>query len=405
MPVLVYIRRSKEFDKAVLNFARHELNAEDILTISEYFNGDYRIDMNDSTLDDSPKAEAFIKTNLSLDKIIFRDRVLRNTPLKDCLILIRRATAGLLDIFEKNAFESLVIYPVDNYIMDIMVQVARSYGVKVYGVSNFFISNYKRITTYGEHNQIREPSPNEVGEVVETLKGRFRSHMAPKRSKALKAAIFRYFKYKARFLLFYLVGAKLLGRKEYDLLATPYNTSVREFLNFFVERHFKKLSEVEFLQNSIFIPLHYFPEATIEYWSNDTKMVEFEDMIRCKVAELSSRYDQIILKEHPATVYDNNNHFYTSLLKNPKVVFIDPFIATSEILTSANIIGCWTGTIGIEALVNGKQVEFFSEGQYYLNSKETHPEIYEVDGELVSIKEPHIFVREILKGSIKIANS
>lgn len=402
MNALVYIRRSKDFDEAVLDFAKRYAPLETVVTVSEYFNGDLRINMNTKQWDSCSKTQKFIDENLDISEIIFRDRVLRNTPHFDCLTLIRRATGEILNIFSQGKYKSLVMYPVDNYIMDILVRVAQFNGVEIYGVCNFFMKDYKRITTYGEHNPIREPVESEVESAVAALKNNFKSHMAPNRKKAVRSAVLRYLKYKLRYPVFYLIGAKILKRKEYDLLATPYITTVRKFSNFFVERFFTKAGKINFSKNSIFVPLHYFPEATIEYWSGDIRQVEFEQMLLCKIDDLSSRYDQIILKEHPATVFDNSSQFYKSILMNPKVILIDPFMSTSDILKKIEVVGVWTGTVGIEALVNGKKVELFSDKQYYKQALSLqYGADLVVDG-LCSIKDGRALVHEVLKGCVPV---
>ena len=345
MNTLLYIRRNKKFNKSVLDYALEFEKDYPIKTISEYYNGDYRIDINSSQWDYSADVQSFIDQHFKLSDIIFRDRVLRNTSFSECLILIRRATGSIKYLFEKNEFHRLISYPVDNYIMDIMVQIAGAFSVPCVGISSFFLKGYKRITIYGEHQKVRSPDLSEVTEVIDLLESNFRSHMAPTKRTALKRAVVRYIKYKPRYLLFYILGAKVLGRREYDLLATPYNTTVRQLINFGITKYFKSMSKINFQLHTVFIPLHYFPEATIEYWSGDSNLVEFEDMLHVKLDELSKKYEQIILKEHPATVYDNPPYFYKKLLKNPKVVFIDPFVSTSKIMDQVDVIGCWTGTV------------------------------------------------------------
>lgn len=402
MHTLAYIRRSDSFNKAVVNYAEKELLTTKLTTVSEYFNADLRIDMNSKQYDYSREVQSFIEQELDLSKIIFRDRLLRNMPHKESLILIRRATGNLLEIMGGDDFDSIVTYPVDNYIMDIMVQIARKKNIPCYGVCNFFMANYKRLTVYGEHNPLRLPETIEVDKVLKQLQNNFRSHMAPSRGKALKAAVVRYIKYKARYPLFYLLGHKVLKRNEYDLMCTPYITTVRNILNFFVERHFTAVDRIDFKKKTILVPLHYFPEATIEYWCGRLSQVEFEDMLHCELNQLSERYEQIILKEHPASVFDNPSSFYKRLLDNPKVVLVDPFVSTSELLECVDVLGCWTGTAGIEALVNGKKVEFFTDESYYQKAMNLHPEIIQRDDNAVTISNPHVFIEEILKGCFSV---
>jgi len=354
--------------------------------------------MNDKSHDHSWKSQQFLVDELNLSEIIFRDRLLRNVPHSQALVLVRRAVGSVLELIDDGVFNALVIYPVDSYITDILVQIAKKKNIPCYGVCPFFMGNYKRQTVYGEHNPQRSPDLSEVDLVLSGLQNNFRSHMAPSRGKALKAAVIRYIKYKARYPLFYLLGYKILKRNEYDLMVTPYITTVRNLSNFFVERHFTATHNINFNKKTILVPLHYFPEATVEYWSGKLSQVEFEDMLLCEINQLAERYEQIILKEHPASVFDNPSSFYKRLLSNPKVVMVDPFISTNELLEYVNVLGCWTGTAGIEALVNGKQVEFFTEEAYYRKALNLHPEIIQHDDEAISIKNPRIFVEEILKG-------
>ena len=402
MNTLVYIRRCNVFNDSVLSFAKEHLSTSKITTVSEYFNGDFRIDMNTKQWDYCFEIQNLIEEKLDFKSIVFRDRVLRNLPLEKALVLVRRATGNIIDVLKNTRPDNLVIYPVDNYITDILVQVAKLHDISCHGVSNFFIAKYKRLTVYGEHTPTREPEDSEVESVLQQLQNNFRSHMAPNRIKAIKKAIIRYIKYSARYPLFYLLLYKFLKRNEYDLLCTPYNSTVHSFTNFFVERFFIAKDKVDYSKKSILIPLHYFPEATIEYWSGNLNQIEFEDMLLCKINELSTRYEQIILKEHPAALFDNPSSFYKRLIKNPKVVLIDPFVATTELLEKIDVIGCWTGTAGIEALVNGKKVELFVEEQYYQQALNLHPEIIKKDGDLISISEPSVFIKEILKGCILI---
>jgi hypothetical protein len=399
---LVYIRRSENFNNTVLHYAEKNLSTTQLTTISEYFNGDIRLDMNDKHLDYSWKTQQVLDKELDLAEIIFRDRLLRNTPFEKALVLVRRAAGRLLKVFEDGDFDALVTYPVDNYIMDIMVQLAKKNNIPCYGVCNFFMANYKRLTVYGEHNPQRFPETIEVDNVLKRLQNNFHSHMAPSRGKAFKAAVVRYIKYKARFPLFYLLGHKVLMRNEYDLMCTPYITTVRNISNFFVERHFTETNRIDFKKKTILVPLHYFPEATIEYWCGRLSQVEFEDMLHCEINQLSERYEQIILKEHPASVYDNSSSFYRRLLENPKVLLVDPFVSTSKLLEDVNVLGCWTGTAGIEALVNGKQVEFFTDESYYQKAMNLHPEIIQRNNKALSITNPHVFIEEILKGCVPI---
>src|SRR3989338_8997004 len=197
---LIYVRRNKIFNDSIIRFSKEFIDSSKETYVSEYFGKDIHIDINDPSGDYCSATERYVEEFLDLENIVFRDRELRNMPFK---------------------------HAVDNYVQDILCQVARLNNIEIYGVSNFFIPGYKRITTYGEHNTLRTPSENEVDEVIFKLQDEFNSHIAISKSRAIVWAISRYFRNKARYFIFHIFIRLVLGRKEYDFLATPYVATTR----------------------------------------------------------------------------------------------------------------------------------------------------------------------------------
>src|SRR3989338_2067213 len=189
---LIYVRRNKIFNDSIIRFSKEFIDSSKETYVSEYFGKDIHIDINDPSGDYCSATERYVEEFLDLEKIVFRDRVLRNMPFKHAVSLIKRGVYAARKILENKSYDVLVTYPVDNYVQDILCQVARLNNIEIYGVSNFFIPGYKRITTYGEHNTLRTPSENEVDEVIFKLQDGFRSHMAISKSRAIVWAISRY---------------------------------------------------------------------------------------------------------------------------------------------------------------------------------------------------------------------
>ena len=399
MTILVYLRRNKRFDDTVLQYAKLRHPDNELLLLSEYPGRQVVIDVNSARYDSCPVVLEFIVEHLDLGDIIFRDRVLRNLPLNESMVLIKRVVGNLLEKTKDANLTAVVGYPIDNYVTDIVASFAHRYlGIEYYGVCNFFVDGYKRITTYGEHKTMRSPSDEEASAVLMQLRGKFLSSMVPSRRTAFFNALVRYVKYKLRYLVFYIFGAKIAGRKEYDLLATPYNATVRSIGNFFLAGVFTPIDQISFKSSSVLVPLHYFPEATLEYWSEDLFSVEFPQVLLPKLKDLASRYEQVIVKEHPAMVFNNNRNFYREIKRIPGVVLIDPFTLTRDLLSNVQAVCCWTGSSGIEALVSGKSVEFCS-SNYYCSANE---ELFlKSEGQYV-LPEIHAqdFVKTILSGTI-----
>ena len=392
--VLVYIRRNKSFNNMIIDFVEKELNINQYKTVSEYFNADYRVDLNQALC--HIQLESFLGTNFNLESVVFRDRVLRNLTFKRALDLIKIAVSEIDKVLSSSDFDLLVTYPVDNYITDLLVCMAKRRGMKVLGISNFFIGGYKRVTVYGEHNDWREPDNSEVEGVLTKLKSNFKSHMVPSFRKAVKDAVVRYVKYKLRYLIFYLIGNKVLRRNEYDLLATPYNATVRNLLNFFAPCFFDK--NIDLQGDTVLVPLHYYPEATLEYWGGSQYAIEYGPHVLDLVTSLSKEYETVVVKEHPAMVFNNNLSFYRELKKIPNVALIDPFISTNHLLEKVDNLACWTGSAGVEALINGKNVTFYSDN-YYLQAGQTSNSL--TGTSQVRVKDESAFLKEVLKGTYR----
>jgi len=395
---LIYVRRNKVFNDIVMRFSRDFIDSLKVTYVSEYFGKDVHIDINDPSGDYCTATEHYVEESLDLEKIVFRDRVLRNMPFKDAVILIKRSVYAARKILENKSYDVLVTYPVDNYVQDILCQVARLNNIEIYGVSNFFIPGYKRITTYGEHNAVRNPSEKEVDEVIFKLQDGFRSHMAISRSRAVIWAISRYFRNKARYFIFHIFVRLILGRKEYDFLATPYVATTRSLSCFLALFFFKK--KVEFKGKTILVPLHYFPEATLEYWSNSILCAEFENTLITKLSELCLSYDTVVVKDHPAMVFNHKLSFYRKLLKLKNVVLVDPFKSTSELIGDIDSLCCWTGSAGVEFLINDKPVLFCCDNYYIQASAELTEKLKGSPGQEVKIEDKRTFIKQILSGTV-----
>ena len=397
--ILVYIRRNKEFNNNVIRFSKEFFSSESLKYISEYNTTDLYLNLNDDSGDYCPETQAFIEEQIDLGKVIFRDRVLRNMPVKNAIIQVKRAVYSVKKHLCDYNCDTLITYPVDNYVQDVLCQIANIYGIKIYGLSNFFISGYKRITTYGEHNVVREPSDEEVEQVVSQLSSGFRSHMAFSKRLAIRLAIMRYVRNKARFLIFHIIIRKLMGRREYDFLATPHVATVRDLSSFLSLLYFD--SKVKISGKSILIPLHYYPEATLEYWTNNVLCAEFENTLLTKISELSKMYNTIVVKEHPAMVFNNKLSFYKKLRAFKNVTLIDPFVSTSDLFDSVDTLCCWTGSAGIEFLINDKEVLFCSDNYYIQASEELSAKLEHSRNSTVSIDDKKLFIKQILSGTIQ----
>lgn len=380
----------------VKRFSADFFNLVSTRTISEYRNADFHINVDDRAGDRSYEVYDFISKNVNLGEVIFRDRVLRNIPFDHAFLLVRRAVYRILQVLERENFQVLITYPVDNYVTDLLCQVAFAKGLQVYGISNFFIDGYKRVTTYGEHCFVREPSDTEVQDRLLELQGDFQSTMAPFKGKAVRRAIQRYLKYKARYATYYLFLHKLLKRQAYDFSGALYDATTRNLDNF--QSYFELGKKVNINRNDVLVPLHFFPEATLEYWSDNPLCIDYPASLLTVLERLSRSGYRVLVKEHPSMVFNNSSKFYRQIKSVQNVTLVDPFELTHKLLEEVDSVVCWTGSMGLEALVRGKQVHFVCNNYYLQASSEIS---LDTQGEgFISIKDPERLLREVLSGTV-----
>jgi len=364
---LLFLRRNIIFNQMIQDYAAY-LGCEKFETISEYKNADIYIDLKLYNFSDiSSEDWIIIQKNVDINEIILKDRLLRNIEFFDAKKLVYKATKFFINLFKTMRYKTLITYPVDNYITDSMVKIARYYNVEVKGISNFFIKGYKRVTVYGENTKVRDVSDDEVDNVLVLLQQQYKSYMALSFYNSLKSSFLYYFKYKIKYLHFYILYYKIFNKLEYDYRSTPYSATVNRIRDFFPFQYFTKELPTN-KDRTIYIPMHYHPEATIEHWSDNVNNVDYISALVEAVRYFSDKGWSIFLKEHPAMSFRQDISIYKELKKVHNVFILNPFVETANVMKVFDNFLVWTGSTGIEALLNDKVV-YFASSNYYFNKK------------------------------------
>lgn len=394
---LVCVGRNEKVNSEILRFAKEFLEIEAYNTIAEYPVADFYVDINSLRISNLQYDDwKLIKQCFDMQDVILKDRLLRNIELLKAKDLVLRVSKYFIDLFSDKKYKVLVMYSVDNYVTDIMVRMAKFFGVEVCAFCPFFVAGYRRINVYGEHNKVRDVESSEVQTFKNKIVNRYKSPMAFTWSKAFKNSLVYYFRYKVKYLYFHLWKYKMLGRLEYDYISVPYAAKVSKLrdllpLDIYTEEIPEKISSKD-----IYIPLHYHPEMTIEYWADTTDMVDYITSLIEVVTALSHEGYSIYIKEHPVMCFRQDPSVYQQLLDIPNVYIIDPFMETGQLLDHFENIAVWTGSTGVEALLNDKKV-FFTTSNYYFNK--TSDSLYEIK-QLNSEAEKDEFVENILHNTI-----
>lgn len=407
--VLVFDRKSAPYQRMVRTIMKELYGVEKFKTISEYRIADYYLDLGKYSYFDLSEEDYNLLAKIDCHEIITRDRWLRELTADESLRKVKECFKFCVDFFKEHKYTYVFTQIVDNYVMDIFVKVAWLFKIRVVGLVPFFVDGYYRVTIYGEQNDVRTVSDAEVGHVQKVLMNeKFVTSMAPSFSLSLKNTFILYIKYKMKCLIHFGFYRKVLGKNEFDYNAifkeNPYPKSFRYLLAF---RFCKKLTHVKtwLAKNKkpvVYMPLHYFPEATIDYWSSTAATNYLQSIVEV-LTVLRARGYRVLIKEHPAMAFVRSSAFYKDLLKAGKedVVLCTPFVTSREIFSFVDKVVVWTGSVGVEAALYGLPVVKVSESYYSRHRK--FMDFHFIDkAEPFSAEEKVELLREVLSGTVHL---
>ena len=114
----------------------------------------------------------------------------------------------------------------------------------------------------------------------------------------------------------------------------------------------------------IYMPLSYFPEATIDYWVLDKRMIDYAAMIR-KIAATLSRDNIVVVKEHLHMMGARDADLLKALNAMSNVVRVPPLELSNAVVAEADTVLLGSGSPGIEATLRGKPVVTFCDTSYW----------------------------------------
>ncbi len=372
--ILVFFRKNKLggkfYRKLITKHISREFKINSFTTISEYKgSGDVYIDLKKISLNDIDIEDYnIINKVIDIDDVMIRERCFRSAyDYYEARDLIIKCSKYFLDLFKGKKWKLIIGQPVDNYVMDIMTRIAKYYGLYYYGICKFIYNDYVRITTKGEINKIRNIEIKEAIELRKRLSNFEKNIFDNKKVKIYKDTFINYIKYKIKLLYQYYFLHKILGKLEYDYMSTKVQVHTKSLINCIRSiKLFNKYIPIKNKKNRkvIYIPLHYFPEGTTEYWIHDKKKCTYYPELYYVIKLLSQHGFEVYIKEHPAQYLKRDFKYLYKLAEIKNVTILSPFITPKKIIDTINNVLIWNGTTGLEFLAHRKNVYKACEGFY-----------------------------------------
>ncbi len=337
------------------------------------------------------------------EDIRLRCRFLRSIPQEKAEELSRRFWNGLEKRWKLEHYDAVVSPLIDCYTMDIIERMARRMGCQYFSLVTFFARGYSRFTRRGElYDAKREVSDEEVDRVLDMLTDdSYKVNFALNREKK----IWDTRKYFIRRRLIERLYFPYKKRKEKDPWNYHYNTcsftggSYRAYSVKRAESYYKKLSDIRLQGDEVYMPLHYVPEATVDYWCDQPDFALYEDSI-IRFISNSDPAITFVLKEHPAMYGKRTISFYQRLRDCGNVILIHPYENSNLLMRQIHNVLVYTGSVGVEALLRGKRVFSVTEN-YYSHTSRNLVKVSQLQHQDLATEDSGDHDREILRQILK----
>jgi len=401
MKILVYLRRGQ--NDFYIRLAKETFPNADIISVSDFKNtadlwfGNY--------IYRKMNAEPYFYDE-ELEDIRLRCRFLRTLEKEVAYTLINNLAHGLHEVFVINKIDLVIGNLIDCYTLDVLERITKEFNILYISFVGHFFNGYCRISARGELRQLpRKVSQEEVETVLsQVLNDNYKPDFKLNRPKRIEQMLFFYSCELFKKNLFFPLK-KLI---EHDPLNYHYNTTLRKgwTLNSVIrtdlDKYFIRLNDIpEVLDNNyIYLPLHFTPEATVDYWA-DNPMFALQEETILKLVKDSPAHIKLVIKEHPAMYMRREILFYEKLCSFSNVELIHPYESSNDILNRVENVIVFTGSVGVEALLRNKRVLTLTKNYY----SDLHPNIYKivkVTDEILSKKVQRYprkqFVHDLLQG-------
>lgn len=305
--------------------------------------------------------------------IIARCRLLRNIEKKAALKHLLAMYLAIDKVLNLVRPDFVTMQTVDAYIPDLFRFICKKKKIKFIGVVGTCIHNHFRITSRGEVTKNKKNNKSLTKQFLPII---LKETYLPKYGKTIhKPQISIYKNWFIDFVgpFYWFVKRHLSGDKYNFHYWHRQLWSQQNFRIFppIVKSNFNwevKLNSSK--KPSLYIPLSKIPEATIDYWCEDLKIIKYYETLEKLINKLNKHFS-LFIKEHPAIVGSRPRNFYSKLIKDKRITIIPTETNSNYIVNKTDGVVIWSGTVGLDAILRGKPVfglsrPFFASGKRFL---------------------------------------
>ena len=265
---------------------------------------------------------------------------------------------------------------VDDYTTHLLAELARRRGIVYVGFAYSYFPGKVQITQfgYGVPLDVREPSDIEVEDVLAKISERtFRQNYLQGDSYTRLRHLVAMMRYRTKQVVFGLKARLQNDPLQMHYAGLPFVAERRNWRDFPSESDFHgdwrhRLDGIKDQSTKpiLYFPLGYFPEATIDYWIVDRRVLQYQQLV-LDICLILSPYFRVVVKEHLHMLGARGTAFYREVRNIPGVVSIPPLEFSNDVLALSAVVLMGAGSIGVEAFIRGKPVVTFSNTSYWFS--------------------------------------
>jgi capsular polysaccharide biosynthesis protein len=305
------------------------------------------------------------------DDVIARCRLLRVLDRHVAMRMIGAMWRTIEDLLDHEKPELFVCFIIDRYILDLFDRALKRRGVRYVGLAIGVLPETFMFMARGEHTSIREPSDTEVESATAMLT---QPEFVPSYVTAKRFDLARflglYLHLTTRALVFALL--RIVRNRPYDYVylaarwpACGFRVRLRDWR---VMRYFRadwrdELVRVPF-ERRVFLALSVNPEAAIEYWVRDPRMIDYETVLEQLAVTFGRSGFRLFVKDHPSQFGYRRIELIEKLARTGDVSFVPYDVPARWLIEQCRTTITWTGTVGLQSAVEGR-CAVVAEGVYY----------------------------------------
>ena len=292
--------------------------------------------------------------------IIRRCRVLRSLESSLAMRMIGSMAQAIELAFDSLDPDLVVTFTMDRYVMDVMDRVCRQRGIDFLEMTTSILPGEVLFMRRGRLIPLLEPDDAAVDGAVEVLCDR---SFAPTYVRDLRR--FSTSRFWQVFGYFALRGAYFSTLRH--VRRDPHNLHYVDALKRL--KHKVRMGDVAVLgllddqwqarlataprERRAFFGLQLFPEASLDYWLQDSTMLQHDKAVVRYCEVLGSNGFQVFVKDHPLQFGFRQRELMQQLAKLPFVTLVPYDVPAGLLIAECSVSVTFTGTIGFQAALAG----------------------------------------------------